>query len=88
MWMDHPTPNAASLVRILREWLEMGLAPKLMYGSDATSPSRLWLSAMNFREDLYIALKGMVDENLISEGQALSMAEQIMKGNAEAVYKL
>ena len=88
MWMDHPTPNAASLVHTLREWLEMGLAPKLIYGSDGTSPFRLWISAMNFREDLFTALKGMVDEGLISDNQALSMAEAILRGNAKDVYGL
>jgi predicted TIM-barrel fold metal-dependent hydrolase len=88
MWADHPTPNASYLVHILREWLEMGLSSKLIYGSDATSPFKLWMSAMDFREDLYTALKGMIDEGLISESQALSMAEQILRGNAETVYGL
>lgn len=41
---------------------------------------------MSFREDLHTALKGMVDEGLISANQALSTAEQILKGNAKAVY--
>jgi uncharacterized protein len=86
MWMDHPTPNAASLVRTLREWLELGLASKLIYGSDATSFFKLWISAVNFREDLHTALKGMVDDRLIDEDQALSMARQILRGNAQAVY--
>jgi uncharacterized protein len=88
MWMDHPTPNARSLVRTLREWLEIGIAPKLMYGSDGTSPQKLVISAMNFREDLYTALKGMIDDGSINENQALLMAGQILRGNAEAVYKV
>lgn len=88
MWADHPTPGAASLVNTLREWMEMGLSHRLIYGSDATSPFKLWMSAVCFREDLYKVLKGMIDEELISESQALSMAYQILRGNAEAVYDL
>jgi uncharacterized protein len=88
MWMDHPTPHARYLVNTLREWVEMGIASKLIYGSDATSPQKLMLGAMNFRGDLSTALKGMIDDELISEDQALSMARQILRGNAESVYGL
>ena len=88
LWMDHPTPGALSLKHTLREWLEIGLSSRLIYGSDATSPFKLWMSAMNFREDLYTVLKDMIDEGLINEIQALSMAEQVLRGNSENVYKL
>jgi predicted TIM-barrel fold metal-dependent hydrolase len=87
IWMEHPCSPYA-LVGTLREWLEMGLASKLIYGSDGTSPFKLWISAMDIREALYIVLKGMIDDGLISESQALSMAEQILRGNAETVYRL
>jgi hypothetical protein len=87
MWMDHPTPGASSVKHILREWLEIGLSSRLIYGSDATSPFKLWMSAMNFRDDLYIVLKDMVYDGLITEGQAVSMAYKILRGNAETIYK-
>ena len=88
MWMDHPTPGAASLRHVLREWLEWGIAPQLVYGSDATSPFKLWMSALTFREDLHTVLSGMVAEALITQDQALVMATQILRGNAQRIYGL
>lgn len=87
MWMDHPCSPYA-LVGMLRGWLEEGLASKLIYGSDGTSPFKLLISAMDIREALYLALKGMIDDGLIDESQALTMAELVLRGNAKAFYKL
>ena len=85
--MEHPSsPNA--MVGVLREWLEMGIAPKLIYGSDGTSPIKLWISAMNIRECLHLALKGMIDDGLINTMQALSMAEMVLYSNARKVYNV
>ncbi len=77
-----------SLVRILREWIEMGLIRRLIYGSDAGNPHQLWLSASNIRRGLYLALKGMIDDGMIDEDQALTMAEFVLRGNAESLYGL
>jgi hypothetical protein len=87
MWMDHPTPGAQSLKHVLREWLEWGIAPQLVYGSDATSPFKLWMSALTFREDLHAVLRDMVAESLITEDQALATANQILRGNSEEIYR-
>ena len=76
------------LVGILREWLEMGIVRRLVYGSDAGNPYQLWLSAMNFRQCLYLALKGMIEDDLINEDQALTMAELILYSNAKSLYNL
>jgi hypothetical protein len=85
--MEHPSsPNA--MVGVLREWLEMGIAPKLIYGSDGTSPIKLWISAMNIRECLHMTLKGMIDDGLIDTTQALSMAEMVLRSNAKKVYNV
>jgi len=85
--MEQPgSPNA--MVGVLREWLEMGIAHKLIYGSDGTSPIKLCISAMNIRECLYMALKGMMDDGLINMAQALSMAEMVLRNNARKVYKI
>ena len=85
-WGHFSSPNA--LVSPLREWLELGIVRRLIYGSDAGNPVQLWVSAMNFREALFRALKGMIDDGLIDETQALSMAELVLRGNAKSVYGL
>ena len=86
MWMDHPTPGALSLRNVLREWLEWGIAPHLVYGSDSTSPFKLWMSALTFREDLTAVLGAMVGESLLGEDQALAIAYQVLRGNSEKIY--
>jgi predicted TIM-barrel fold metal-dependent hydrolase len=87
MWWGHfSSPNA--LVGILREWLEMGIVRRLIYGSDARNPHQLWMSAKNIRKALYLALTGMMNDGLIDENQALFMAELILFGNAKTLYKL
>jgi predicted TIM-barrel fold metal-dependent hydrolase len=87
MWWGHfNSPNA--LVGILREWLEMGIVRRLIYGSDAGNPHQIWLSAMNIREALFLALKGMMSDGLINKEQALYMAELVLRGNAMTLYKL
>lgn len=85
-WGHFSSPNA--LVRTFRDWLEMGIVRRLIYGSDGGNPVQLWISAMNVREALFLALKGMIDDGLIDETQALSMAELVLRGNAKTVYGL
>lgn len=87
MWWGHFSSPTA-LVGILREWLEMGIVRRLIYGSDAGNPHQIWMSALNIREALYLALKGMINDGLIDEKQALSMAELVLRGNAKTLYKL
>jgi len=83
-WGHFSSPNA--VVSTLREWLELGIARRLIYGSDAGNPVQLWMSAMNMREALFLALKGMIDDGLIDETQALYTAELVFRGNAKSVY--
>ena len=42
----------------------MGAAPKMLYGSDSADPVSMLLSAINIREALYLALKGMIEDGL------------------------
>lgn len=88
MWMDAQTPGSLFLRSTLRDWLESGIAHKLIYGSDGVSPMRVWISASSFREDLASALTDMVSDGLVSDEQALSMAYQVLRGNAEKLYGL
>ncbi|MDR3304944.1 MAG: amidohydrolase [Clostridiales Family XIII bacterium] len=76
------------LVGTLRGWFEMGLAGKMIYGSDGVTPIKILTSAIFFREGLYLALKGMIDDGMISEGQALTMAKMVMRDNAKTLYKI
>lgn len=66
----------------------MGIVRRLIYGSNAVNPYQLWLSAMNVRQCLYLALKGMIDDGLINENQAFTMAELVLRGNAKELYNL
>jgi len=88
MWMSSPIPGASFNKRALQEWLEWGIAAKLVYGSDGVSPFSTWLSALTFREDLAEALSDMVERSLLSEEQALNAAYDILRGNSEKIYKL
>ncbi len=85
-WAHYGSPKA--LVSILRQWLEMGIAEKLLYASDANSPIGFCMGAMNIREGLYFALKGMIDDGLINEIQALSIAKMILRENAKKLYNI
>jgi predicted TIM-barrel fold metal-dependent hydrolase len=85
-WGHFSSPKA--LVNPLREWLELGIVRRLIYGSDAGNAVQLWISAMNFREALYLALKGMIDDGMIDETQATYMAELVLYGNAKTIYGL
>lgn len=87
IWFYHyGSPKA--LVGTLREWLEMGIAEKMLYGSDSINPLFFWMGAINVREGLYLALKGMIDDGMIDENQALNMALMILRENAKKIYKM
>jgi hypothetical protein len=42
---------------VLREWIELGLADKILYGSDGVTPIKILISAIHFRNGLYLALQ-------------------------------
>jgi predicted TIM-barrel fold metal-dependent hydrolase len=84
-WWHYGSPH--SLVPILKEWLGMGLAPKMLYGSDSLDPVTMWMGAINAREALYLALKDLVDSGMIDQDQAVMMAQMILHDNARNLYK-
>jgi len=88
MWMVDPMPGASFNRRALREWVEWGIAPKLIYGSDGVSVFSQWLSAYSFREDLIVILDDLVENSLLSVDQALEAAYLILRGNSERIYSL
>jgi len=84
-WWHPGSPQ--SLVPVLREWLDMGCADKMLYGSDAIDPLSMWMGAYNIREALYLTLKEMISEGVLSEAKALNIAQMILRENAKKLYK-
>jgi predicted TIM-barrel fold metal-dependent hydrolase len=75
-----------SIVGTLREWREAGLAEKMLYGSDGNNVLGMWMSAINARKALSLALQGMMDDGFIDGGQALAIANMILRENAKKLY--
>ena len=84
-WCQYSAP--ISLASYLREWFGMGAAPKMLYGSDSADPANMLLSAINIREALYLALKGMIADGLYDQSQALMVAQMFLRDNAKKLYK-
>jgi uncharacterized protein len=77
----------------LREWLEL-YPEKILYATDAYpySSSVGWEEAayianQNIRTSLGIALTGMMNDKQITEPQAEKLARQVLRSNAESLYK-
>jgi predicted TIM-barrel fold metal-dependent hydrolase len=84
-WCQYSSPM--SLASYLRDWFGMGAAPKMLYGSDAADPVSMLLSAINIREALYLALKGMIEDGLYNQSQAFMVAQMFLRDNAKILYK-
>jgi uncharacterized protein len=77
----------------LREWLEL-FPEKILYATDAYpySSSMGWEEAayianQNIRASLGMALSGMMSDKEITEPQAEKLASQVLRENAESLYK-
>ena len=77
----------------LREWLEL-YPEKVLYGTDAYpySSSMGWeetayIANQNIRTSLGMALTGMMKDKQITEPQAEKLARQVLRENAESLYK-
>jgi hypothetical protein len=78
----------------LREWLEL-VPEKVLFGTDAYPygdalgwPESAWIASRDARQALGIALTGMVADGEISKLRAVELARMVLRGNAEALYKL
>jgi len=86
------TPRTES--RWLREWLEF--APeKVLFGSDGYPYSdemgwaeSTWTASRNAREALDLALTGMMRDGEVSRDRANAIAQLVLRGNAETLYRL
>jgi hypothetical protein len=77
----------------LREWLEL-YPEKILYATDAYPYSQsmgweeaAWTANQNIRISLGMALTGMMNDNQITEPQAEKLARQVLRQNAEFLYK-
>jgi predicted TIM-barrel fold metal-dependent hydrolase len=86
MLKNHPKILAGTL----RKWLEKPLLwDKIMYGSNAYGGERyIYVGSKVGRDAVYFALKGMIDDTIIDEKTAMSIASKILRENALKVYKL
>ena len=78
----------------LREWLEI-VPEKVLFGTDGYPysdelgwPEATWIANRNARQALGIALTGMLDDSEISRSRAGELARMVLRGNAQALYKL
>ncbi len=85
---------AHTLAGWLREWLET-YPEKVLFGTDAYpySPAMgweesAWVAARNERLALGLALTGMEADGEIGPARAAELARMVLRGNAEALYKL
>ncbi|GEM_PF-2398772 len=77
------------LSQILYEWLSYhGISEKLMFGSDAGTPIFFWIAAENSRKALSKAMRRLVEEEIVDEEKAISLAKKVMRENARRVHQL
>jgi uncharacterized protein len=77
----------------LREWLELQ-PEKVLFGTDGYPyndeldwPEATWIAAGNAREALTVALSAMERDNEITPQRARHIAQMVLRGNAEALYR-
>lgn len=86
------TPHTEA--RWLREWLEFE-PEKVLFGTDGYPYSdemgfaeSTWIASHNARQALGLALTGMLRDGEISSDRANAIARRVLRGNAEALYRL
>ncbi len=86
MFGNHPQ----NVAKMLRNWLDKAMLwDKLVYGSDALFGERfVYTCAKTGRDGVYLALAGMIDDDMVSEDTAISIAKRILRENAIKLYKL
>jgi uncharacterized protein len=84
---------SATQAKWLREWLEFE-PEKVLFGTDGYPyadylgwPESTWISSRDARQALAIALTGMMRDGEITRARAVEIAQMVLRGNAEALYK-
>lgn len=86
MFRNHPRILGATL----RKWLEKPMLwDKIMYGSDVLWGERyIYVGSRVGRDAVYFALKSMLDDDIIDEETAITIARKILRENAINLYRL
>ncbi len=86
MFGNHPQ----NIAKMLRNWLDKPMLwDKILYGSDALFGERyVYTCAKTARDGIYLALAGMLEDGMISESTAISIANRILRENSRKLYKL
>ncbi len=88
-WMESPR----ALASVIRYWLEW-YPEKVLFGTDLypTGATAVdweevgWQTTHAAREALGIALTGMMNDGEITRGQAMTIAQEVLRGNAMRLY--
>lgn len=81
--------NPFQVVRFVREFLHAAPINKLLaFGGDTTWPPSAVAYACQARQWLTRALQAEVDEGLLTEPQAIAVAERVMSGNQAELFDL
>ena len=84
-----PFLTSSELYAVTHQAVGAAPAARIMYSSDAVGlPEQHWLGAVRGRRALGAALGDLVALGDITAGQARSLAELVLRGNAERVYRL
>ncbi len=86
MFGNHPK----NIAKMLKNWLDKPvLWDKIIYGSDALFGERyVYTCARTGRDGVYLALADMVEDDMIAENTAISIAAKILRENARKLYRL
>jgi len=86
MFGNHPQ----NIAKMLRNWLDKPMLwDKILYGSDTLFGERyVYTCAKTGRDGVYLALAGMIEDDMISETTAISIAQRILRENSLKLYKV
>lgn len=75
--------------RVVSTAMELAPTTKLLYGSDAFSTPELYaLAARRFRDALATLLEALIEDGIVRERCAETVAENVLRGNATRLYDL
>ncbi|HEU0192856.1 MAG TPA: amidohydrolase family protein [Gaiellales bacterium] len=84
-----PFLTAPELRAVTREALGAAPSSRVLYSSDAVGiPEQHWLGAVRGRAAIGASLGELVDDDCLSEADAMAVAARILHGNAERIYAL
>ena len=86
MFGNHPQ----NVAKMLRNWLDKPMLwDKILYGSDTLFGERfVYTCARTGRDGVYLALAGMIEDDMISETTAISIANRILRENSRKLYRV